>query len=418
MPTFRSFFRHLTLFSALASSALCQTPAPPATSAKPTLDHVIGTITAVDKSAQTVTVQEDKTSTLHTIQLANAKTLLKVDPAAKDLKAAVRITADDLETGDRVDVRGTKLEDSPTTFAARSVILMSARELAATHQEQAAAWAKATSGRVTAVDPAAGTITADVRVAGAVQPIKVQTASTTEFTRYSPDSGKAAPSQIAQIQPGDQLKVIGQKSDDGTAITAQRVYSGAFRTIAVTVSSLSDDGKTITAKDLATKKQVVITLNTDASIHKLPPMMASFLARRLNPNAPAATGEPAGNGGGARPTGGAPSGGAGGGGQWNQGASGGGPGGPGGGGPGAGGPGGGGRGDISQMIDRTPKIAITDLKPGDALVISGVATGDNSHLVANTLIAGVEPILQSAPAQGGGRSLGGDWGLGDMSAPQ
>jgi hypothetical protein len=70
------------------------------------------------------------------------------------------------------------------------------------------------------------------------------------------------------------------------------------------------------------------------------------------------------------------------------------------------------------MIDRTPKIAITDLKPGDALVISGVATGDNSHLVANTLIAGVEPILQSAPAQGGGRSLGGDWGLGDMSAPQ
>ena len=154
MPTFRSFLCYLTLSSALAASALCQTPAPPATSAKTALDHVIGTITAVDKSAQTVTVQEDKTSTLHTIQLANAKTLLKVEPTAKDLKAAVRITADDLEVGDRVDVRGTKLEDSPTTFAARSVILMSARELAATHQEQAAAWAKATSGRVTAVDPA------------------------------------------------------------------------------------------------------------------------------------------------------------------------------------------------------------------------------------------------------------------------
>jgi hypothetical protein len=86
-------------------------------------------------------------------------------------------------------------------------------------------------------------------------------------------------------------------------------------------------------------------------------------------------------------------------------------------------PGGGpgrGNGDMSQMIDRTPKIALTDLKPGDALVISGVATGsDSSHLLANTIIAGVEPILQSAPTQrGGGRSVGGDWGLGEMSAPQ
>lgn len=73
------------------------------------------------------------------------------------------------------------------------------------------------------------------------------------------------------------------------------------------------------------------------------------------------------------------------------------------------------------MIERTPKIALTDLKAGDALVISGVATGaaGTSFLLANTIIAGVEPILQSAPAQrGGGRSLGGDWGLGEMSAPQ
>lgn len=75
------------------------------------------------------------------------------------------------------------------------------------------------------------------------------------------------------------------------------------------------------------------------------------------------------------------------------------------------------------MIDRLPKIALSDLKPGDALVISGVAVGgDNSHLVANALIAGVEPVLQAAPQRGKGggspNAVGGDWGLGEMSAPQ
>jgi hypothetical protein len=218
--------RYLVLSAALTSAVLCQEA--PAT-AKAALDHVIGTITAIDKDAQTVTVQEDKTNTSNVIQLANTKTLLKVEPAAKDLKSAVRITAGDLETGDRVDVRGSKLADTPTTMVAKSVILMSGRALAATHEQQAAAWAKASSGRVTAIDAVSAKITADVRAGGATQSVTVQTAPATEFTRYSPETGKPDPSKLAQIQVGDQIKVIGDKNDDGTVITAQRVYSGAFR---------------------------------------------------------------------------------------------------------------------------------------------------------------------------------------------
>ena len=88
---------------------------------------------------------------------------------------------------------------------------------------------------------------------------------------------------------------------------------------------------------------------------------------------------------------------------------------------GAGGPGGqrGGNGDISQMLERAPKIALSDLKQGDAVVVSGAAIGaDNMHLLATNVIAGVEPILQSAPQRQGGQSLAGDWGLGEIAAPQ
>lgn len=421
MPIVSSFLRCLLLSAALCAVAMCQDTATPATNKVP-LDHVLGTITAVDSNAHTVTVQEDKTGTVHTIQVGEAKTLLKVEPTAKDLKNAVRITADDLAVGDRVDVRGTKQADAPTTLSARSVILMSARDLEKTHAEQAAAWAHATSGRVTALDAASGKITADVKAAGQTKSIIVQTSPTTEFSRFSAETGKPAPSQLAQIQVGDQLKVLGDKNSDETVITAQRVYSGAFRTFSATVTTLGADGKSLTVKDLASKKEVNVTLNAEASIHKLPPMVAAMMARRLNPNAAATTGAPGaaganGQSGGSAPAGMPPGGMPAGGGMPGGGAPPAGmmpPGGPG------GMPGGGGRGDISQMIERTPTITLADLKPGDAVVVSGVATGgDNSHLLANTVVAGVEPILQSAPKQSsGGRSIGGDWGLGEMSAPQ
>lgn len=434
MSMISSLLRSILLSGILVTLAVFPADSQQATdapAAKAPLDHVIGTITAVDQSAQTVTVKEDKTGTSHTIQLANTKTLLKVEPTAKDLKSAVRITAGDLEVGDRVDIRGTKTDDSSTTLNARSVILMSGRALEATHEQQAAAWAHSTMGVVTAVDPASGKITADVKAAGATTSVTLQTSSGTEFTRYAPDSGKAVPSQIAQIQPGDQVRVIGEKSDDGASITAQRVYSGAFRTIPATIVAVGADGKSMTIKNLANKKDVTVALSADAAIHRLPPMMAGFLARRLNPAAAGAAGS-----GGANGTGpGAPAGGNGapthGGGAPNDGTTptgpgagpGGGPAGTPGGGPGGAG-GSGGRGDISQMIARLPTIPVTDLKPGDAVVVSGVAdSSDNSHLIANTVVAGVEPIFQAAPQQrggsrGGSAAGGGDWGLGEMSIPQ
>ena len=403
----------LLLVVASSFCAFAQDAAAPAV--RQPLDHVLGAVTAVDAGAHTVTVLEDKTGASYTILLADTKSFLKVEPGAKDLANAQRITAADLQVGDRVDVRGRK-GDPPTTLAARGLVLMSARDLQKAHQEQAAAWQKATAGTVSAVDPATGKMTVTVRTPDGPKATSVETFKTTEFTRYSPDSPKTpAASQFAQIEAGDQVRVIGDKSDDGATIKAQRVYSGAFRTLSATVTSIGPDGKSLIVKDLTTKKPVEVSLNDDSAIRKLPPNMAMMLARRFNPNYKPPEGAAAPSGGapgGGAPGAGAPGGGAGGngGGNWQRGAGG-----------GAGGPGGGGvrSGDISQMLERVPKIPLSDLKPGDALVVSGVAlVADNSKLLATGLIAGVEPILQSAPQRQ--NSTGGDWGLGggEMAAPQ
>ena len=376
-------------------------------SSKPT-EHLIGTITALDAAARTITVKEDKSGSEQTILLTDTKTLIKVAPGAKDLKNATRMTADQLAVGDRVDIRGFKSAEDPGKIAARSVVLMSARELQQVHQAQAAEWQRSLAGVVTAVDSSTGKITIDQRTASGPKPVTVETSAQTEFTRYSPQNpGSPATSQLAQVQPGDQLRVIGEKSADGSAITAQRVYSGAFRTLNGTIVSIAPDGKQLTIRDLASKKPVGILLTDSSSLRKLPPEMAIALARRLSPSArPPDSGAP--NGGSENP--------AAGGGHPPAGAP-----GPGGmhGGAGAGGMRAGRNGDISQMIDRLPKIEPADLKPGDVVVVSGVATGGNDNqLTATNVIAGVEPILRSAPARQGGQTLGGDWGLGEMTPPQ
>jgi hypothetical protein len=379
-----------------------------AAASKQGLEHILGTLTAVDGTTHTVTVKEDKTATSYTILVADTKTLLKVEPGAKDLKNAVRITADDLQVGDRVDVRGSKSGDNPNALAARSVVLMSGRALQQAHQAEAAEWQHSTAGMVTSVDPASGKINATVKSAEGPKTVAIETTGQTEFTRYAPENPKTpAVSQLAQIQVGDQIRVIGDKSADGAAVAARKVYSGAFRTISATITSIGSDGKSATVKDLASKKAIEISLGEETPVRKLPPMMAMMLARRFNPNYKPAEGSAA--AGNARPAG--EPGNAGGPGNGS---------GPGERGPRMGGGGGSrGNGDISMLLERAPKIALSDLKQGDAVVISGVATGaDNTRLIATNVIAGVEPILQSAPQRQGGQNLGGDWGLGEISAPQ
>ncbi|HEY1950540.1 MAG TPA: hypothetical protein VGG97_26240 [Bryobacteraceae bacterium] len=385
---------------------------------KQALEHVLGTVTALNAADHTVTVKEDKTGTEYSIQLATTKTLLKVEPGAKDLKSATRITADDLQVGDRVEARGTKPADNPNGLVARSVVLMSGRALAQTHQAQAAEWQHATNGMVSSIDTASGKISITTKTPEGPRPVVLNTAKNTEFTRYTPENPQTpATSQLAQLQIGDQVRVVGDKSADGSSIEARKVYSGAFRTISATVVSVGADGKSATVKDLSSKKPVAIALTDDAAIHKLPPPMAAMLARRFNPDARAGG---SGSGPGGAP--GGPRGGGQGAGPGNNAGAGASPdGGAGGGHAGPDGAGGGmrrGNGDMSQLLERAPKITVADLKPGDALVISGVATGaDNSRILASTIIAGVEPILQAAPTRQGRQDLGGDWGLGEMAAP-
>jgi hypothetical protein len=59
------------------------------------------------------------------------------------------------------------------------------------------------------------------------------------------------------------------------------------------------------------------------------------------------------------------------------------------------------------MLERMPAFNISELKPGDAVIVASTAGADPGRVTAITLLAGVEPLLTRAA--GDNRAVGGAW---------
>ncbi len=97
----------------------------------------------------------------------------------------------------------------------------------------------------------------------------------------------AKPGTLAQIQAGDQLRVRGAKSDDGSSIQAEEIVSGSFKNLAGTIATIDAAAGTLTLKDLATKKTVTVTITANSNVRTLPPQAAAMFAARAKGGAAA-----------------------------------------------------------------------------------------------------------------------------------
>ena len=397
----------LVLAAIAAMPLSAQEAAQPA--AKAPLDQVLGTVTAVNAGSKSFNVKDDKSGTEFVVNSENARRFLKVPPGEKDLKKAQTIDISQIAVGDRLLARGHKDPSAPK-LDALIVIVMTAGALQQKHESELADWQKRGSrGILATVDPSTNQITMTERTPAGPKTVIVAATPATQFTRYATTSVKysdAKPSSFSELKPGDELRILGNASDDGSKITAERIISGAFATIPATIVSISPDGKQIQATNIQTKQPVTVTVTDDSTVRHLPPTMAAMLARRMSSNGAAAAGasgaEHAGGASQAAPSG-SPNVAQGGPPRW----------------PGPGGPAGG--GDVSQMLERLPKASVSDLKPGEQVVISGGVGEDSAHLMAINIISGVEPLF-AAPQQGGGRRRPGggvdlsNWNL-DIGTP-
>jgi uncharacterized membrane protein YgcG len=349
---------------------------------------IYATVTKIDAAAKELVVKADSGAEIG-VTLAPKHSLRKIALGETDLRKAATIELTDIAVGDRVMVRGVESPDQKTATATL-ILVMSSSDVAKKQQEERADWDKrGVNGIVTAVTPES--VTLNVRTLAGAKTITVIPEAKAIVRRYTTDSVKfadAKDSTLAEIKVGDQVRARGDKTDDGTKLKADEIVSGTFRTIAATVVAIDAANSQMTVKDLDSKRTLVVKVSADSNMKRLSDPIALMIARRVHPeNFEGRGGGRGGAGGGGSREGGGP---------------------PEGGGMRAGG-GGGRGGDLQQMLDKQPTVTLADLKVGEPIVISSAVGASTDHIMAITMLAGVEPILRSPGKPE--MSLGG-WNLG------
>jgi hypothetical protein len=319
--------------------------------------------------------------TLHTdagpdllIVLAEGVSFLRVPPGATNLNTAAKINMSDISSGDRVLVRGRVSEDQ-NSIVATSVIVMTKSDLAGAREAERLDWQRrGIGGTVQALNPETREMTVMAPTVppapgNPTHPVTLALSANTVLLRYAPDSVKfsdAKPGTFEQIKVGDQLRALGTKSEDGSRFTAEKLVSGTFRNLGVTVVSVDPQSSAITVKDLASGQPVLVRTNGDSKLHRLPPALARELAA-LNSG-----GMPGGKGG-SEP------------GEQAL--------------------------DVQQMLERAPLLDLGELAPGDPLIVVSTEGAKSSEVMAIDILAGVEPILAARP-KGSNQKVLGAWSLG------
>jgi hypothetical protein len=384
---------------------VCAQGKPASTSGVAQITKAVGTIKNIQADSITVAAESGGEGDI-IAKLTGSTKILRVPPGEKDLKNATALQAQDLQTGDRVLVRGqasTNRDGHTIVINALSVIVMKQADVAAKQQHDRDDWQKrGVGGLVTNVDTAMGAITISSSTTGANRSIAIHITKDTILRRYASGSVKfddAKPAPANDIKAGDQLRARGTRNADGSEVSAEEIVSGAFRNIAGTITAIDPASNTMTVQDAISKSAVVVKVSSDSQMKKLLPEMAQRIAMRLKGTAGGGNGDQPGansqsngqsmkdqsmkdpsgaTGAGRRTSKSAEA----------QAAS-----------VAGGGPGGNGPPDLQRMLSRLPNSTLADLQKGDTVMIVSTEGTDSGAVTAITLLAGVDAILTAAPNQ-------------------
>lgn len=296
---------------------------------------IVGTVTKIDAEAGAISLRSDQSEAFAVSLLPNT-VYQRVAPGETDLRKAVATTLTTISAGDRVLARGVSVGQ---TVSATLVVVMSQSDLASKQAGERADWDKrGINGIVTAV--ASDSISASVRGPDGTRPVAIVLSQGSIVRRYAPDSvsfADAKVSKLEEVKVGDQVRARGDRSDDGSRLSAVEIVVGTFKTIAGKVLSIDVANREVRLQDLDTKVPLVVRISADSKVQKIAPQTAQAIATRLRSNA-------AGN-------------------------------------------------DIQQLLEASPSMSLTELKNGDAVVVSSSVGSTTGRITAIRFITGVEPIL-------------------------
>ena len=348
-------------------------------------DRVVGVVTAVNKATNQISVKAD-TGETKAVVVSTTSALLRMPPGETSAQKALKIGLEEVAVGDRVFARGAFIGDGKTLEARQVVVSSTAATTAQPQPQQTDPRSRPMAGRIARVEVAKKEITLQPRGREAVTPPTIVISDATRFFRYAPDSldiNHASRSSLNQMREGDQLRALGERSEDGTRFAATEIIAGSVTRTIGEVVSVDAGRKELTLKNNE-GKTIIVAIGDRSSLRRVTPEVAATFASRPGrgdgqPGRPNDRGErrerrerPAGENGEARR-----------GGEGRAGR--------------------GGRG-FQQMLAGLPAISLSELKKGDTIFVSGSEASDPSRMTAITLITGdpafMQRFLQRAPNRG------------------
>ena len=381
----KALFLAFALVFAVAVSAAnvqAQSPATTTGASDPSIspNRALGEVKLIDASAKQMTLKTDAGSVV-VVTLSDATSYMRVAPGETTLTNATKITFAEVAEGDRVLAMG-KTSDDRKAVTARTIIVMTKADIAKKQEAERAEWKRrGVLGIITGLKPETKEITISSRTGAGPQALIIPVSEKVEMRRYAPDSIKfadAKPSTFEDLKVGDQLRALGERNPAGTAFTAEKVVTGAFKTVGGVVTAIDAATGELKINDLQTKQPLTIVIKSDAVLRKFPSAgEGGMVMMRPGGGAPGAAGAQAGAGAGAA------------------------------GGPGGGMRMGGGGMNLQEMLEKLPTITVAEVKVGDTIIVSSTKGADPSRLTAISLISGADTLLNmmaARQAQAGGPS--------------
>lgn len=363
-----------TILFLFGSTAFSQTPTPSPSQPKPldfgiTPNLALGVVTVVDAANKQLTIKT-KDGDIVAV-LADTTEYKKVKPGETSLKDAESATLADIGVGDSVIAQG-RVADDRKSVPAKRIVLMTKAAIAQKQEHDREEWKqRGIVGRITSLNAESKEINLMMRLPAGERPVLIPVTDTVTLRRYAPDSVKfsdARQSSFTELKVGDQLRALGEKSADGTRFTPEEIVSGSFRMVGGAITAVNAATNEITISNMQTGQPIVIVVNADSLMRRVPPEMAAMIAQRRAQASATSGGGPANTAGGA--------------------------------GPGQQAPGGRG-GEFDEMLDRLPPVTLSELKKGDVIAVSSTTGVDPLRVTAIKLLAGIDAFLTRPQAQAG-----------------
>jgi hypothetical protein len=307
----------------------------------PAAKSILGTVLDFHVKSLELGVKADDGRTLWVKFGAETEVLLAA-PGDEDLSHAQPARIADVARDDRVLVSFVENMDE-----ARRIVVVSASEIARRNVAERLDWEKrGITGVVAARD--GGEIVVETRTPQGAQRTTVAVTAKTNIRRYAPDSVKfadARPASLAQIAVGDQIRLRGDKSADGSRIAAGDVVFGRFLTTLGTVEEVDREKGEIRIVDSTSQKPLVIRLTAGTKLKKIPDLHEMTQGHAGH--------QPA---------------------------------------------------NFTQMLQQLPAGSLDDLKTGSYIVVTSTRGSHPGRVTGIMVIANVDPLIEMAQSQAEGVS--------------